>query len=221
MDDMTLWHRQKVGKYNFLIYRIDSRVYALYVKQNAEMRRFLRWGCGYVPSKARFVREASDFIWKQCPGSRLGKIKAIIGDELRYTCHAYPTGAELRVKSSQTAVRELQKLVPLDMKEQIDQQVQHLYCRSAVKVASVLYNEDGSSSYVLEWPDGFSAESDFDFVDTMFKQAKTARPRKKDLAWLEKEAVPYKNSVRKKKKVVAGKRSKKSKQKTKKSKARR
>ena len=118
-EGMALAQRAKIGRYNFLIYRGGEgghgREYRLYAKQGSEMRMLLRWACGFAPEKAALIDEVADFVCAACPGSRPAKVRAAIGDEIRYTCYGFPPRSSLTVRNSQAAVRELQKLVPTDM----------------------------------------------------------------------------------------------------------
>ncbi len=176
-EDMTLVQRTKIGKYNFLVYRHGEREYHLLVKQGSEMLPLIKWWCGHSPDKASFINSVTEFVCQSCPGSRPSKVHAAIGDEIRYTCYAYPIGSKVAVHSSQTAVRELQKLVPSDMaQESSDGLVAHLYAQTPASVIDTDYASDPSApSYLLEWEDGFQERFDFDFVDSMFACMKRRR----------------------------------------------
>lgn len=176
-DDMVLVQRTKIGKYSFLIYRRDERAYSLLVKQGSEILPLVRWRCGYSSDKAVFINSVTEFVCQSCPGSRPSRVHAAIGDEIRYTCYAYPIGSKIAVHTSQTAVRELQKLVPSDMaQESSDGLVAHLYAQTPAYVVDTDYASDPSApSYLLEWEDGFQERFDFDFVDSMFACMKRRR----------------------------------------------
>lgn len=176
-EDMALVQRTKIGKYSFLVYRRDEREYRLLVKQGSELLPLVRWRCGYSPDKATFINSVTEFVCQSCPGSRPSKVYAAIGDEIRYTCYAYPVGSKIAVHTSQTAVRELQKLVPSDMaQESSDGLVAHLYAQTPASVVDTDYTTDPSApSYLLEWEDGFQERFDFDFVDSMFACMKRRR----------------------------------------------
>ncbi len=176
-EDMTLVQRTKIGKYNFLTYRYDEREYHLLVKQGSEMVPLVKWWCGYSPDKTLFINGVMEFVCQSCPGSRPSKVYAAIGDEIRYTCYKYPIGSKVAVCSSQTAVRELQKLAPSDMaQESSDGLVAHLYAQTPATVIDTDYASDPSApSYILEWEDGFRERFDFDFVDSMFACIKRRR----------------------------------------------
>jgi len=172
-EGMVLAQRAKIGRYNFLIYRGGDgceREYCLYAKQGSEMRMLLRWSCGLVSEKAALIDEVANFVCTSCPGSRPAKVRAAIGDEIRYTCYRFPPRSSLSVRNSQAAVRELQKLVPTDMgRSSAEELMAHLYDRTPVAVVDVHYDADPSAPYyVLEWRDGFRERFDFDFVDSMF-----------------------------------------------------
>jgi hypothetical protein len=173
-EGMVLAQRAKIGRYNFLIYRGGEggcgREYRLYAKQGSEMRMLLRWACGFASEKAALIDEVADFVCASCPGSRPAKVRAAIGDEIRYTCYRFPPRSSLTVRNSQAAVRELQKLVPTDMaKGSAEELMAHLYDRTPVAVVDVHYDADPSAPYyVLEWRDGFRERFDLDFVDSMF-----------------------------------------------------
>jgi len=175
-ENLDFVQRAKVGRYSFLIYRSGDREYQLYARQGSEMRVLLKWACGHAPSKQEMIREVTDFVCKMCPGARPAKIRATVGDEIRYTCYAFPAKSRVVVKNSQTAVRELQKLVPSDMvKDESESMVAHLYDQSPVLVAGTSYDDPSAPHYELEWPDGFRGQFDFDFVDSMFESVKVAR----------------------------------------------
>jgi len=180
-EGMVLAQRAKIGRYNFLIYRGAEpgceREYRLYAKQGSEMRMLLRWTCGFASEKAALIDEVADFVCASCPGSRPAKVRAAIGDEIRYTCYMFPPRSSLSVRNSQAAVRELQKLVPTDMgKSSAEELMAHLYDRTPAAVVEVHYDADPSAPYyVLEWRDGFRERFDFDFVDSMFAPLKVAR----------------------------------------------
>lgn len=178
MEDMILVQRTKIGKYNFLVYRHEEREYHLLVKQGSEMLPLIKWWCGHTQDKAAFISSVTEFVCQSCPGSRPSKVYSAIGDEIRYTCYAYPVGSKVAVHSSQTAVRELQKLVPSDMaQESSDGLVAHLYAQTPASVIATDYASDPSApSYLLEWEDGFQERLDFDFVDSMFACMKRRRP---------------------------------------------
>ena len=189
-SNMQLVARSKIGKYSFLIYYKGGREYCLLVKQNSEMRPLLKWVCGHSPNKASLISDVTGFICLACPGSRSGKVRATVGDELRYTCYAYPVGSKIAVANSQTTVRELQKLVPTDMREQVEALVAHLCSRSPVTVSAVNYDDESAPCYTLTWDDGFSEQFDFDFVDVLFKTVRLARVPKRENAKVTKEKLP-------------------------------
>lgn len=177
-EEMTLVQRTKIGKYSFLVYRRDEREYHLLVKQGSEMLPLIKWWCGHSPDKAAFINSVTEFVCQSCPGSRPSKVYATVGDEIRYTCYAYPIGSKVAVHSSQTAVREMQKLVPSDMAQKSsDGLVANLYAQTLATVIAVDYTSDPSApSYLMEWENGFQERFDFDFVDTMFACMKRRRP---------------------------------------------
>jgi len=176
VENLDFVQRAKVGRYSFLIYRNGDREYRLYAKQGSELRMLLRWKCGHSSDKQGLIREVTDFVCGMCPGSRPVKIRATVGDEIRYTCYAFPGQSRVAVRNSQTAVRELQKLVPSDMtKDESEGLIAHLYDQSPVLVVSAHYGDPSAPHYELEWPDGFVGHFDFDFVDTMFDAVKVPR----------------------------------------------
>ena len=174
LSGQTVVQCMKVGRYNFVIYRAGARDYSLYVKQSADLRQLLGWRSGYISKKAAIIKRMTNFVCQQCPGARPPKVQMIIGDEIKYTCYSSPVKSGLRIRDNQVAARELQKLVPLDMKDQVEHIVAHLYSRDIIKVTEVSYETPEAPYYMLQWPDGFSWKFDFDFSDTMFKQIKVA-----------------------------------------------
>ena len=201
----------KVGRYNFVIYRADARDYSLYVKQSADLRQLLGWRSGYIPKKTAIIQRMTSFVCQQCPDARPPKVQMIIGDEIRYTCYSSPVKSGLRIRNNQMAARELQKLVPLDMKDQVEQIVAHLYSRDIIKIAEISYEIPEAPYYLLQWPDGFSEKFDFDFADTMFRQIKiaTVRASERTTIVLGEKISPPKNKRRPSKKKAEAKTKKK------------
>lgn len=174
LSGQTVVQCMKVGRYNFVIYRASARDYSLYVKQSADLRQLLGWRSGYISKKTAIIKRMTNFVCQQCPGARRPKVQMIIGDEIKYTCYSSPVKSGLRIRNNQVAARELQKLVPLDMKDQVEHVVAHLYSKDIIEVTEVNYETPEAPYYTLQWPDGFLWKFDFDFSDTMFRQIKVA-----------------------------------------------